>query len=88
MAQEVPWNRAILEEFADLAMLSETERWLLKTRIDGWTREQQARELGFSARSVDRRIARLKNKYDLVQPQAKAMPPRRHGGGGVWTGPQ
>lgn len=86
MAQEVPWTRSIVEEFADLAMLSDTERWLLTTRIGGMTRSQQAQELGFSERSVDRRIKNLKNKYDRVQPMSKGMPPRRRRG--ELVGPQ
>lgn len=86
MTQEVPWNRAIVEEFADLAMLSDTERWLLTTRIRGMPRSQQAQELGFSERSVDRRIQTLKSKYDRVQPISKGLPPRRRRS--EWAGPQ
>lgn len=62
MAHEVPWDRRIVEEFIDQAMLSDDEQWLLRTRIQGMPRCQQADALGLSERSLDRMIRRLKKQ--------------------------
>lgn len=85
MSHEVPWNRQIVEEFIDRAMLSETEQWILRTRVQGMPRVQQADALGLSERSLDRAIRRLKAKYDRVQPGSDSLPPRRSG---AWNIPQ
>lgn len=85
MAHEVPWDRRIVEEFVSRAMLTQDEQWLLRTRIQGMPRCQQADALGLSERSVDRAIRRLKAKYDQVQPDSDILPPRRRG---VWDLPQ
>lgn len=85
MAHEVPWDRRIVEEFIDQAMLSYDEQWLLRTRIQGMPRCQQADVLGLSERSLDRMIRRLKNKYDRAQVSSSILPPRK---AGTWNVPQ
>lgn len=88
MAHQVPWDNQIVEEFASRAMLSEDEQWILKTRIRGMPRYQQAEALGISERSLDRMIRRLKSKYDRVQPRSGILPPRRINGPSIWDIPQ
>lgn len=85
MAQQVPWDQQILEEFIRRALLSEEDQWLLRSRIGGMSRSQQAEHLGLSERSVDRRISRLKSKYDHVQPGSSGLPPRRRRAADTWT---
>lgn len=85
MAQQVPWDQQILDEFIRRALLSEEDHWLLRSRIGGMSRSQQAEHLGLSERSVDRRISRLKSKYDHVQPGSSGLPPRRRRAADTWT---
>ena len=77
MAKQVAWNKIILEEFVSLAMLSKDEEMIMRTRIAGWTRTKQSMEFGMSLATIDRIIARLKIKYDRVQPYSPLLPPRK-----------
>lgn len=77
MAKQVPWNKIILEEFINLAMLTEDEEAIMRTRVAGWTRTRQSIELGMSLATVDRHIAQLKLKYDSVQKYSPILPPRK-----------
>jgi len=85
MAHQVPWDQRIVEEFVRRALLSEEEQWLLRSRIGGMSRSQQAEHLGLSDRSVDRRIRQLKTKYDHAQKGSDILPPRRTRAADVWT---
>lgn len=78
MSREVPWNKIILEEFVSLALLSKEEEMIMRTRVAGMTRTQQAMTFGMSEATVDRIIRRLKRKYDSVQPYSPLLPPRKH----------
>lgn len=77
MSNQVPWNKVIVEEFIEQAMLSETEEMILRTRVRGWTRIQQSEKLGMSIATVDRIIATLKDKYDNVAKYDPLLPPRK-----------
>lgn len=77
MSKQVPWNKIILNEFIDLASLSDDEEQIMRMRIAGKSRLQIADALGMSTTSLDRFIARLKIKYDNVQPYSQNMPKRR-----------
>lgn len=77
MSKEVPWNKIIVETFVEDAMLTKEEEMVLRTRVAGWTRTKQARELNISIATLDRIIARLKVKYDNVQKFNPILPPRR-----------
>lgn len=79
MAQQVPWDQRILDEFIRRALLSEEDQWLMRSR------SQQAEHLGLSERSIDRRIRRLKSKYDHVQQSSDVLPPRRGRAADTWT---
>ena len=78
MAKQVPWNKIILEEFISLAVLTDEEEKIIRTRVKGWTITKQAMTFGMSPAAVNRVIRRLKIKYDNVQPYSPLLPPRRH----------
>lgn len=77
MAKQVPWNKLILEEFIDLALLNSEEEFVLRTRIAGWSIDQQADKLNISNSSVNRIIRKLKLKYDKVQKHSSLLPTRK-----------
>lgn len=77
MAHQVLWNKIILEEFIELASLSKDEEMIIRTRVAGWSRLQQAEKLGMSLANVDRIITKLKIKYDSVQKYSPILPPRK-----------
>lgn len=77
MAHQVPWNKIILEEFIELAALSEIEEQIMRTRVAGWTRSRQADTFGMDMSTLDRIIRRLKRKYDAVQKYSPILPPRK-----------
>lgn len=84
MAHQVPWNKILLEEFITLASLTETEEWVMRTRVAGWSRTKQARELHISVETLDRMIRLLKYKYDKVQHLSPLLPPRRSSKDETW----
>lgn len=77
MSKQVPWNKIIVEHFVTLAMLTEDEEWVLRTRVAGMSIVQQSMELGMSVSTINRIIARLKKKYDEVEKFDPMMPPRK-----------
>ena len=77
MTRGVSWNKVSFDTFAELGMLTDDERAVLETRIKGWTRTKQSRELNMSMATLDRTIARIKRKYDEVQPHASDVLPVR-----------
>lgn len=74
---DIIWNKIILNEFIDLACLTETEEKILRTRIDGWSRVQQSMEFNLSVSTVDCIIRTIRQKYDMVQPFSDILPKRR-----------
>lgn len=77
MAHQVPWNKIILEEFIRIGGLTETEEMIIRTRVAGWSRTEQAMKLGMSVTTVDRTIKRLKKKYDNVARYSPILPERK-----------
>ena len=77
MAKQVPWNKVILERFIELAILTKDEEAIMRTRVAGWTRTEQANKLDMSISTVDKHIAELKRKYDEVQKYDPILPPRK-----------
>jgi hypothetical protein len=75
--KDIIWNKIILDEFLDLAMLTETEERVLRTRIAGWSRVKQSMEMHISVSSIDSIIRVIGQKYDMVQPYSKVLPARR-----------
>lgn len=75
--KDILWNKIILNEFIDLACLTETEEKVLRTMAAGWSRVKQSMELNLSVSAVDAVIATLRKKYDAVQPYSTILPVRR-----------
>lgn len=84
MAKQVPWNKLIVEEFCKEALLTKDEEMILRTRVAGMSRLQQAEQLGMSIATVDRIIATLKRKYDSVQAYDVLLPPRKMSAEETW----
>lgn len=74
---DIIWNKIILNEFIDLACLTETEEKILRTRIAGWSRVKQSMEFNMSVSTVDSVIRMIKLKYDMVQPHSTILPKRK-----------
>lgn len=66
MAHQVPWNKIILEEFIRLAILTNDEEAVMRTRVAGWTRVEQSMKLGMSLAKVDKITARLKKQLIMI----------------------
>lgn len=77
MAHQVPWNKIIVEEFIDKAMLTKDEEFVLRTRVAGWSRTKQADHLQISISTLDKIINMLKKKYDNVEKTNPLLPPRK-----------
>jgi len=84
MAQQVPWNEKIYTEFCKLGMLTTTEREVLRMRIMGYSVVQTSMELCLSEATIHRTVAKLKAKYDKVQPLSDKLPPRRFSAKETW----
>jgi hypothetical protein len=69
-------NRRILETFLDEALLTKDEEFIVRTRAAGWSRQQQAFELGVSVGTLDRMIHGIKCKYDSVSKYSSNLPER------------
>ena len=74
--KDIIWNKIILNEFIELACLTETEEKILRTRISGWSRVKQAMEFNMCLSCVDSIMQTIRVKYDMVQPYSSILPPR------------
>jgi len=77
MAHEVRWTKTILDEFVREGQLTDEEIAIMQTRIAGMTRTQQSFYFNISLSTLDKKIARLKQKYDSAQAHSDILPPRR-----------
>lgn len=84
MSHEVPWNKILLETFIEEALLTKEEEWIMRTRVAGWSRTRQAMELNMSISSVDKIIARLKQKYDNLAKYNPLLPPCKSSDKETW----
>lgn len=84
MSNQVIWGKLILETFIKEACLSKEEEWIMRTRVAGWSRTKQAQELHMSLSSLDKHIAKLKKKYDIVQKTNPLLPPRKNSAKELW----
>ena len=75
--KDVIWNKIILDEFIQLALLTDIEEKVLRTRIAGWSRVKQSMELNISVSTVDSIIRMIGIKYDMVQPYSTILPVRK-----------
>lgn len=72
---KIPWNRVILDEFCDLALLSPLEENIIRTRAAGWSRVEQCHAYGISLATLDRIIKKLKKSYHSVEKYSELLPP-------------
>ena len=72
---KVPWNRVILDEFCDLALLSPLEENIIRTRAAGWSRVEQCHAYGISLATLERIIKKLKKSYHSVEKYSELLPP-------------
>lgn len=75
--KDIIWNKIILNEFIDLALLTELEENILRTQIKGLSRTEQAFKFNISIETVDKVLNTIRKKYDLVQPYSTILPKRR-----------
>lgn len=52
MAHQAHWTKLILEEFIDKAMLSAQEKFIMESRVKGWTVTEQVLYLKVSESTV------------------------------------
>ena len=76
MAREVEWTQMAIEEFVHLAALTKEEEAVLRLRVSGCSIVEQSLSLHMSTSKVSAITARLKDKYDRVQPFATFLQPR------------
>jgi DNA-directed RNA polymerase specialized sigma24 family protein len=69
-------TKQLLDKFITEGCLSKEEAFIMRTRIEGWSRQEQAAALNTSLSSIDRRIRRLKKVYDEVQKNNPEFPSR------------
>lgn len=73
----VPWTLHLANRFSEEAMLTDEEDQVLRAVIHGKSRLQIAYALHVSLATVDRRIASLRRKYDILRRYDDSYPPRR-----------
>lgn len=71
------WTKAIFEEFANVAMLSEEEIAVVEASIKGWSRVKISMELCMSVRKVNTILQRCRIKYDAAQKESNILPARK-----------
>lgn len=84
MSHQVPWSKIILETFIKEANLSKEDEWIMRTRVEGWSRTKQCAYLHISMSALDKRISILKKRYDLVQKTNCLLPPRKPSAKELW----
>lgn len=77
MAHQVPWTKDVLEAFISMALLSDEEEFIMRSRCKSWTITRQAQYLNCSESTVHNMIKMLKKKYDLVQKEHPDVFPER-----------
>lgn len=77
MAHQVVWTRDILDAFKREANLTDEECAIMETRVAGMTRVQQSFYFNLSVSALDKKIARIKAKYDAAQKTSSVLKPRR-----------
>lgn len=84
MTKQVKWSKFVLETFIEEAVLSKDEEFIIRTRVAGWSRTQQAQKLDMSISTVDKHIANLKRKYDNAAKYNPLLPPRKASAQETW----
>ena len=85
MAHQVRWTKQILQDFYECALLNDSEKYIMESRIQGVPVSLQADHLCCSEATVHRMIAKLKKKYDTVQKEnPEKFPPRKTSAKETW----
>lgn len=85
MAHQVRWTKQLTEDFIELAMLSEEEAYIMRSRVKSTPISIQSDYLCCSESTVHRMIAKLKKKYDAVQLEhPDKFPPRKFSAKETW----
>lgn len=71
---KIPWNRVILDEYISLALLTEEEENIIRTRAAGWSQVKQCHTFSMSPSALARKIKKLKTKYDSLIPYSDKLP--------------
>ncbi|MBP3699091.1 MAG: hypothetical protein J6J01_06410 [Oscillospiraceae bacterium] len=71
---KIPWNRVILDEYVSLALLTEEEENIIRTRAAGWSQVKQCHTFSMSPAALARKIKKLKIKYDALIPYSDKLP--------------
>ena len=71
---KIPWNRVILDEFVALALLTEEEEQIVRTRAAGWSQVKQCHEFNMSPAALARKIKKIKTKYASLVPYSNKLP--------------
>lgn len=72
--KKVPMTRVVLDEFSDLALLTDEDKEILRTRALGWSGVKQCREFCISQSTLTRRIEEMRIKYEYLS-QRGYLPP-------------
>lgn len=75
--KDILWNKIILDEFIRLAVPTEFEVQIIRSRMAEQSRVQQSFEYSRSLPRVDAAIKSIRQKYDAVQPYSAILPPRK-----------
>ena len=84
MSHQVIWSKIILETFIAEANLNKEDEWIMRTRVAGWSRVKQSQTLHISLSCLDKKIRRLKQRYDQVQKTNPLLPPRKFSEQELW----
>lgn len=75
--KDILWNKIILDEFIRLAVPTEFEIQIIRSRMADKSRVQQSFDFARSLPRLDAAIKSIRQKYDAVQPYSKILPPRK-----------
>lgn len=77
MKDGIIWTKQLTEDFIEMAMLSDDEAYILRTRVKGMPVSIQATNLCCSESTVHRIISKTKKKYDAIQKEHPDKFPKR-----------
>lgn len=85
MAHQIKWTKQLTEDFIEMAMLSDDEAYIIRSRVKNTPVSIQSAYLNCSESTVHRMIAKLKKKYDVVQKEnPNKFPPRKKSAKETW----
>lgn len=76
MTKQVYWTKKVLEAFIEEGNLNERQKYIMRTRAEGYSISKQAEELHLSVDQVNKEIALLKKIYDATQKYSDILPVR------------